>query len=32
MTNSEYAADWEALKSTDPEVAEALVKDRKSVV
>ena len=27
MTNKEYAADWEALKATDPEVAEALVNE-----
>ncbi len=27
MTNREYAADWEALKATDPEVAEALVNE-----
>ena len=27
MTNKEYAADWEALKAADPEVAEALVNE-----
>ena len=27
MTHKEYAADWEALKATDPEVAEALMSE-----